>query len=93
MVNLAEVLGRLVALGQTIDQAKEAVDVLSIRHVAFDDQLATETAALLPLTRHLGLSLGDRACLALARGESLPVLTADRAWASLQVGVEIRMIR
>jgi len=93
VVNLAEVLGRLIVLGQTIENAKRAVDVLSMYHVPFDERLATETAALLPMTKRLGLSLGDRACLALARAMSLPVLTADRVWASLDVGVEIRMIR
>ena len=92
-VNLAEVMGRLIAVGQTSDAAKQTVDVLSMRHVVFDEALALDTAALLPLTRRLGLSLGDRACLALARAESLPVLTADRAWASLDIGVDIRMIR
>jgi len=92
-VNLAEVLGRLVLLGQDLEDARRAVDVLSMRHVPLDDRQAADTAALLPLTKPFGLSLGDRACLALARAESLPVLTADRAWASLAIGVEIRMIR
>jgi PIN domain nuclease of toxin-antitoxin system len=45
------------------------------------------------LTRHLGLSLADRACLALARRRSARVVTADRTWAGLAVGVEIETIR
>lgn len=50
-------------------------------------------AKLRPETRHLGLSLGDRACLVLGQRLSAAVLTADRGWASLSVGVEIVVIR
>lgn len=50
-------------------------------------------ATLRPQTRQLGLSLGDRACLVLGQRMSAAVLTADRAWASLSVGVEIVVIR
>lgn len=53
-----------------------------------------ETAARLWLeTRKYGLSLADRACLALALEKSLPVLTADRAWQQLQLEVDIRVVR
>ena len=45
------------------------------------------------LTRAHGLSLGDRACLALAQVRGLPVMTADRAWAGLEIGIEIRAVR
>jgi ribonuclease VapC len=44
-------------------------------------------------TRHLGLSLADRACLALGRLRRLPVLTTDRAWRSLHISVRIEVIR
>jgi ribonuclease VapC len=48
---------------------------------------------LRPATRAAGLSLGDRACLALARRLEVPAATADTAWAELDVGVEIVLIR
>ena len=50
-------------------------------------------ARLRPLARSGGLSLGDRACLALALRLGYGVLTADRQWASLALGIEIRLIR
>ena len=63
--------------------------------VAFDRDLAFDAGLLLPLTRAAGLSLGDRACLALARRLGARVLTGDRAWARVAdaVGVEVELIR
>jgi ribonuclease VapC len=61
--------------------------------VPFDDDLAFAAAALRPETRAAGLPLGDRACLALARRRNRAVLTADRAWARVSVGVDVRLIR
>jgi len=66
---------------------------LGISVEAFDAGLAYLAGLLRPQTKGIGLSLGDRACLALGRHMRLPVLTADRAWAKLRVGVEIRVIR
>ncbi len=61
--------------------------------VDFDETQALEAAALRRTTRVRGLSLGDRACLALAKLRGLPVLTADRAWTQVDAGVEIVLIR
>lgn len=61
--------------------------------VDFDETQALEAAALRRTTRARGLSLGDRACLALAKLRGLPVLTADRAWTQVDAGVEIVLIR
>ena len=47
----------------------------------------------MPHTRALGLSLGDRACLALGLRGGLPVLTADHAWQQLTLGVVVQVIR
>jgi len=54
---------------------------------------AERTAELRSVTRQHGLSLGDRACLALALRAARPVLTADRAWENVGVGVEIHLLR
>ncbi len=72
---------------------REAIDTLNLVIVPFDAELAYLTGLLRTATRAAGLSLGDRACLALAQRLSAPVLTADQAWKGLDVGVEIRHIR
>jgi len=69
------------------------VAVMDLRVVPFDGLQARTAARLRSTTRHAGLSLGDRACLALADRLGYPVVTADRVWASLEVGIEIIMIR
>ncbi len=56
-------------------------------------QVAERAAGLHAHTRELGLSLADRVCLALAAEHSMPVLTANRAWAGLDLGVDVRLIR
>jgi ribonuclease VapC len=92
-VNLSEVLARLQEIGMPESEAATAVARLSLRVVAFDEPQARAAARLRSATRHAGLSLGDRACLALGQSLGCPVVTADRIWASLAVGVEIVVIR
>ncbi len=92
-VNLTEVVSRLVEAGRTDAEAINLVLLGGYSVIDFDQELAIRAGALRRQTRHLGLSLGDRACLALAEREGLPVLTADRSWAALDIGVEIRLIR
>jgi len=92
-VNLSEVLARLLDLGMPESDAASALATLNLRVVAFDRPQAQAAARLRAATRHAGLSLGDRACLALGRHLAGPVVTADRAWASVDVGVEIVLIR
>ena len=92
-VNLAEVLTRLRELGLSQAEAEAAVAPFQLRVAAFDETSARQVAALRPATRHAGLSLGDRACLAAAQRLSLPAVTVDRSWAALDVGVQIRVLR
>ncbi|MEK6602913.1 MAG: type II toxin-antitoxin system VapC family toxin [Nitrospirota bacterium] len=92
-INLAEVVGKLVDAGMPEEAVRTALAGLGIEVIPFDEDLAYRTGLLRPLTRPYGLSLGDRACLALGQRLGRPVLTADRVWASLKVGVKVRVIR
>ncbi len=92
-VNLSETACVLIRIGMPEETARSILTGLPLRVVAFDDNLALATAALLPFTRHAGLSLGDRACLALARSLQVPALTADRAWSGLNLDIEVKVIR
>ncbi len=78
-VNLAEVLSRFTRDGHAVGDVLERLRTSTIEWVPFTDQLAAAAAELAPTTRRQGLSLGDRACLALAMTRGCPALTADRA--------------
>jgi PIN domain nuclease of toxin-antitoxin system len=97
-VNLSEVLEVLSRanaepdeLAGEMDESGVLFSALLIEEFTYEDSI--EAARLRPLTRHLGLSLADRACLALAKRMEFPVLTADQAWAELDLGLDIRVIR
>ncbi len=92
-VNFCEVLTKLHDDGLNAAQADAALSVMDLRVVAFGSAQARAAALLRSATRRAGLSLGDRACLALGAERGCPVVTADRVWGSLDVGVEIIVIR
>ncbi len=92
-VNLSEVQAKLVERGTPAEIAWSSLVELDLAVVNFDPTQARVAGNLRSLTRARGLSLGDRACLALAQVRSLPVMTADRAWAGLEIGIEIRTVR
>ena len=92
-VNLAEAVTKLVDRGASLDRAREVLAMAEYEVADFDREQAEDAGALIARTRAKGLSLGDRACLALAQRERLPALTADRRWADVEVGVEVRLFR
>ena len=92
-VNLAEVHGKLVAHGIDDDEAWEAA-LSPVREVmVFTSEQAKIAGGLISQTRSLGLSLGDRACLALGVALKAPVYTADKDWKNLKLDVRIHVIR
>jgi ribonuclease VapC len=97
-VNLGEVFSRVADRGA--DPARVARQMTghglldgAITVEAFTSADAVDVGRLRPLTREHGLSLGDRACLALARRLALPAVTADTAWSKLELKLELRQIR
>lgn len=93
IINLAEVFTKVAENGGEIEDVVAAVAQLPLRVRAFREAHAIEVARLRLPTKALGLSFGDRACLALGRLLALPVLTADRRMAEAEVGLDIRLIR
>ncbi|MFH1140635.1 MAG: type II toxin-antitoxin system VapC family toxin [Chloroflexota bacterium] len=92
-VNLAEVLQRSLARGVRVDGLRKDLEALGLTISPFTAEDAEASAKLWPATHGLGLSLGDRACLALALRLSLPAVTADQVWGELRIGVDIQVIR
>lgn len=83
--NLAEVFAKLAEDGLTETEIVESFEGLDISVIDFGQEHALESAKLRLVTKHLGLSLGDRACLALALLEKAIAVTADRAWETLDI--------
>jgi PIN domain nuclease of toxin-antitoxin system len=92
-VNLSEVVAKLSERGVPESDVRRALAGLGLEVVPFDEAAAYRAGLLRRATRSLGLSLGDRACLALAQERTAPVFTTDRSWKTLKIGVKVRAIR
>jgi ribonuclease VapC len=92
-VNLAEVHTQLLLRGVPAALAWSRVLSMGCEICAFSEEQARIAGGLVSMTRPLGLSLGDRACLALAIQRQATAYTTDRAWKNLGLGVEVNVIR
>jgi PIN domain nuclease of toxin-antitoxin system len=92
-VNISEVVSKLAESGMPGEKIEEALEGLALEICDFGRELAFQAGMLRLTTRSRGLSLGDRACLALGERLNLPVLTTDRAWEDLELDVEVRQVR
>jgi len=92
-VNLSEAAAKLVERGMEIRKAREILSDIAAERIGFGEEDAWLAGGLRKPTRALGLSFGDRACLALAMQRKCPILTADRAWSRLEMDVAVEMIR
>ena len=91
--NFAEVWTKIYDLGLRNAPRTKTVFTLLSRIEPFTASQAQLAADLRPATRHAGLSLGDRACLALALEIGAEVYTADRSWSRINIGCLIHLIR
>ena len=91
-VNLAEVYAKAVERGISSEEVRARIKALGLLVLKFDEDDALRSAALYPKARAAGLSLGDRACLALGQRLGLPVLTADQAWKRVP-GIRLELLR
>ena len=92
-VNLCEVVTKLCGAGIPENAIHQALHPLGLEIQPFDEEQAYQAGLLRTATQSMGMSLGDRACLSLARTLGLVALTADKTWSSLSIGVTVRLIR
>lgn len=92
-VNWSEVVQKALQRDADIAGLHDDFAQVGVEFVPFSVQQAQIAALLWPRTRASGLSLGDRACLALGLERGAPILTADQAWSGLRIGVPIEQIR
>ncbi len=84
-VNFAEVCTKLAENAILSSQSVDDLQKLGLEIIDFDLEQAVKAAELRPLTKHLGLTLGDRSCLALAILRDTTAVTADQDWKKLTV--------
>ncbi len=92
-VNLAETYSKMVEHGKRLEEVVYQVDRLRIAVIPFDAGQAQTAASFWKLTRSAGLSLGDRACLALALETGAPAFTTEKEWLKCDVGAQVVKIR
>ncbi len=92
-VNYAEAVTKLVDKGMPVNLARTALGIAGLDIVDFDRRLAEQAGAMFVTTKPFGLSLGDRACLALAAREGVAAFTGDRVWSKLGSEFKVRLIR
>lgn len=92
-VNLAEVHTRLLLAGSSSALAWDRLLSMGCDICFFDGTQARLAGELIGTTRTFGLSLGDRACLALAIERRARAYTTNPAWKNLHLGIEVEVIR
>lgn len=92
-VNWSEVLQKAASHGVATDGLGDDMTSLGVRVIDFDREAAEATARLWERARAAGLSMADRACLALAGALGVAAVTADATWGEIDAGVPVRVIR
>lgn len=92
-VNFCEVVTRLVAAGVTDQDIFRSTEGFRRFVTDFDLSQSDYAGGISRLTKSIGLSLGDRACLALAQATGGTAWTTDRAWKRLKLPIPIKLLR
>lgn len=92
-VNLSEVIAKLAEAGIPEEEIRQILLHLNLEVILFNEEQALRAGMMRPATKAIGLSFGDRACLALGIILNQPVITTDRLWSNLNLGLEIRVVR
>ena len=92
-VNFSEVVAKLVEAGLEEKTADSLIDTLQLKVIPFDEEQARLAGLLRVATRRFGLSLGDRACLALASVHGAVALTCEKSWMKIEGACLVELIR
>jgi PIN domain nuclease of toxin-antitoxin system len=92
-VNLSEIIAKLAEGSIPEEDIQQILSNFHLKVVAFDEEQAFIAGMLRPASKPIGLSFGDRACLALGIVLNKPVITTDRLWSNVNVGIEIQVVR
>jgi ribonuclease VapC len=94
-VNMAEVAAKMLEFGLPPQELKRAIEQFVVDVIDFNQEQALACAELRPMTKSAGLSLGDRACIGLAKLMDATAVTSDRPWMNIAetVGVKVQLIR
>jgi ribonuclease VapC len=93
-VNLAEIVNKLAQMGPMPEAVRESLVRLELRVEDWSKDMAYQSAEFSRLSKSHGLSLGDRACLTLAKQLQATAVTSDRTWRRLpSLGVRIMIFR
>ena len=93
IINVCEVMTKAVEAGGSAKETGALLEAWGVRVRAFREAHAVKNAELRPATKHLGLGFGDRAALVQSFFTDRPVLTSDKDWSKLNLGIEIIQIR
>ena len=92
-VNFCEAVILLSRKGKSAEEVAKFLKETFLHIEDFDTEQSIVASSLDEFTKNHGLSLGDKACLALAKTRNLPVLTADKIWKELKLGIKVKLIR
>jgi len=93
-VNVSEVASILLDSKMSVTEAREAIEPFIDSIVPFDLEQSINCASLGKISKHLGLSLGDKACITLGIKLGVPIYTADKIWQEFKSKeVNIKLIR
>ena len=93
-VNIAEVYKYCIEVQNlTEDDSINLIKLSGIKIIDFCKEQAIISAKIIKKTKQYGLSLGDRSCIALAIFKNCPILTCDKIWKKVDLGVEFIMAR
>lgn len=91
-VNLSEVYEKAIKFGR-LPIADAIVQTAALDIIEFNELHALEAAKFAEQARKKGISFADRACLALGMCTSLPVVTGDRKWLEIDLGIKVELFR